>query len=90
MCAVSKLNPLVPIGAFIVDETSGAISYRNTVLLRAEDSMDGVFEMTRYGVAVAVEIVHRWMDPLMSLAYGNIEFQDFLNILAMPLEEEKR
>lgn len=89
VCAVSKLNLLLPAGAFVVDEGSGTVSYRNTVLLRAEDSDDGVFEMVRYGITLAIEIVHRWMDPLMSLAYGNIEFKDFLGILAMPYTGEE-
>lgn len=87
VCAISRLNLLLPMGAFVVDEESGTVSYRNTVLLRAEDSEDGVFEMVRYGIAVALEIVHRWMDPLMSLAYGNIEFKDFLEILATPFTD---
>ena len=85
--AVSRLNLFVPIGNFLVDERNGIISYHHAVLLKAETPEDQMYEMARYSVAVSVEIVHRWMDPLMSLAYGNMELKDFLEILNTPAAE---
>ena len=79
--AISVLNFILPKGAFVVDEDNGLLMYRYVASFPAEESEEEMFSLARFHIAFSVQLVSMWLDPLMTLAYGTITYEEFRKIV---------
>ena len=79
--AISVVNFILPKGAFVVDEDNGLLMYRYVAAFPAEESEEEMFSLARFHIAFSVQLVSMWLDPLMTLAYGTITYEEFRKIV---------
>lgn len=75
--AISVVNFLLPRGAFVVDEENGTLMYRYVAAFPAKEPEEEMFSLAKFHIAFSVQLVSRWLDPLMALAYGTITYEEF-------------
>lgn len=75
--AVSRINSVLPMGAFVMNRTDEILSYRFVVSFFPEEETDMMIRKASYHVAMGLQFTALWMDALLDLDGGKLTYEDF-------------
>ena len=75
--AVTKINYLLPLGAFVIDQKETTLTYRIGLPFLPDETTDRMLEVIGYYLVESMQYVSLWMDSLLYLNEGRISYNEF-------------
>lgn len=75
--AVTKINYLLPVGAFVIDHGGSTLTYRLGIPFLPDETQERMMEMIGYYLVETMQYVSLWIDVLLYLNEGRIPYAEF-------------
>ncbi|HHV11377.1 MAG TPA: hypothetical protein GXX75_13995 [Clostridiales bacterium] len=79
--AANALNFFLPVGSLVFSRAEGIMAYKYTSLIPVEATIEEALKVIDGNIGLSLHIVDQYVDQLMKLMQGDIEWEDFLDIL---------
>ena len=76
--AITKINSVLPFGAFVLDASEEILSYRYVAVCLEQEDADLIVRKASYLIAMALQFTALWIDPLLDLEGGRLSETEFL------------
>lgn len=80
--AITKINAILPFGAFVLDGTEEILSYRYVTVCFAQDDVEMMIRKASYLIAMALQFTALWIDPLLYLESGKLSEAEFVKVFS--------
>lgn len=78
--AITKINAVLPFGAFVLDVSEEILSYRYVAVCFEQEDADQIVKKASYLIAMALQFTALWIDSLLDLEGGRLSEADFLEL----------
>lgn len=76
--AITKINSVMPLGVFVLDQSWEILSYRYVLSFFPEDDEDTMVRRASYHIGMALQYTALWIDALLDLEAGKLSVETFL------------
>lgn len=75
--AITKINSVMPLGGFVLDQSWEILSYRYVISFFPEEDEEMMVRKACYYIAMALQYTALWIDALLDLEAGKLSVEAF-------------